>query len=292
MDAATMTQLERDAANIGKPATTYLADALAVLRDPSVPYEDRPLVALRVLAAMQNTNYAKRRDQQGALAAAGGWLDARLRREAHVDADQLAGELAWLKRLVQRFGDSPPAKGSPFGGGLDALARKREAPAAQQGPPIQRSALDRARGRMEHLNSGNAAAEVPKILEIVSGDDERAVARELVDALGLPWLRQRNWAVGLLETAGIADEEAGGLQEGAEPVPRAQPADPVDAARGDLTKLRDLAHLAINNGDSSGDQLRRLHDAYRAALKANKKKHKKDDDKRLAALARLVAAQG
>jgi hypothetical protein len=75
-------------------ARGYLADAFGCLRDTG-----DPMAALELLCAMWGTGYAKRGQQEGALADVGQWLGERLQREPAISVERLAWELGWLRRM-------------------------------------------------------------------------------------------------------------------------------------------------------------------------------------------------
>lgn len=134
LTARDMKRLEDDARTIEtRGALTYLADAGRCLADTRDPIE-----VLALLRAMWRSNHAKRDKQKDALAAAGTWLEGRIRRDFGISADQLAFEIGWLQRLVMVYGmpdedgddDRSSARSNteaPFGAYIEIFRRKREA---------------------------------------------------------------------------------------------------------------------------------------------------------------------
>lgn len=122
----------------------YLSEALQAVRRPRRAADGvdmRPVEALELLAAMQGTAYASRRDEKPALADVGHWLEQRLARDPAIEADDLALELGWLKRLAT-FEDSlkkgTGSTGNPSGAAVrrfgQQAARLRLARAQQLAP--------------------------------------------------------------------------------------------------------------------------------------------------------------
>jgi hypothetical protein len=134
LTARDMKRLDNDARAIEtRGALTYLADAQRCLLDTRDPIE-----ALALLRALWRSSHAKRDKQKDALAAAGNWLEGRIRREFGVSPDRLSVEIGWLQRLVMVCGfpdddsddDRSPSRSNaeaPFGAHIDIFRRKRKA---------------------------------------------------------------------------------------------------------------------------------------------------------------------
>ncbi|MDI3290984.1 hypothetical protein [Polyangium sp. 15x6] len=74
----------------------YLSEALQTTRASNDPVE-----ALALLKAMWGTAYAKTPDEKNSLNDVGLWLERRLRETPGVDAQRIALELAWARRIAR-----------------------------------------------------------------------------------------------------------------------------------------------------------------------------------------------
>jgi hypothetical protein len=225
MDASRMTALERAATSLAtRNHGHYLREALQVLRDPEIPAERAPVAALRLLAALQDSEYASRPDQKAALAAVGSWLEGWLVVCPTIAAAELARDLAWLVRLslVYDAGRMPQdgRATAHFGQRIKDIERLRSqvatrredrrdgvtALAPAQPTPPDAPAVD-IEAWLGRIQTGNAAQEVPRLLAAVADDARREVAARLARKLKPRWIRERadkgvEWARTVLSLLG------------------------------------------------------------------------------------------
>lgn len=99
VSADRLARLLEDSARMSSgPHQSFLAEVLNVLTAPRAP-DDAGWRALRLLAAMWDSPYARRPEPQAALNDVGQWLESRLRAQAPLAV--LALEVGWLRWLAR-----------------------------------------------------------------------------------------------------------------------------------------------------------------------------------------------